>query len=161
MTEREALQAQKDALVEQIRILDFEHETAKMPDDEYERQRTQLLREAAFILKRLDALVPASVEATNGSAARADREIEAAIAALRDPSLDVASLASASDAQIEAAVQRMRAEKPEGGASRRHSTNGDAQPAAKPQVAARFCPQCGNRRDPHDKFCAYCGFHFA
>ena len=81
MTEREGLAAQKAALLEQIRTLDFEHETGKMPDAEHRQQRTRLLNEAATIMKQLDDLAP--VPARNGSPARIEADVEAAIAAIR------------------------------------------------------------------------------
>ena len=81
MTEREGLEAQKAALLEQIRILDFEHETGKVPDDEHGKQRARLMQQATAILKELDDLAPAL--ASNGSAARIESEIEAAVAGIR------------------------------------------------------------------------------
>ena len=143
MTELEALQAQKEALLEQIRILDFEHDTGKMPGEEHAQQRAQLLQEAAAVLKALDKLAPDPV--TNGSATRVEREVEAAIAAMRRVP-HATPPEGETESQIEAAVQSMRhqVQQPNG-----------------PQAAGRFCSQCGNPREPGDKFCAYCGFGFA
>jgi hypothetical protein len=167
MDERQSLTLQKEALLEQIRILDFELETGKMPEEEHARQRAQLLHEAADVLKALDRL--GAAEQVNGSGARADftvdREIEAAIAAARrapaadhvsEPGPDIRS-----DQQIEAAVQQLRRPEPGSGASTApvamHSTPKPTGPAS---AAGRFCSQCGNPRDAGDKFCAYCGFQF-
>ena len=59
------------------------------------------------------------------------------------------------DAQIEAAVARLRRPRPEQTLSQ--------MPPAAPTVPAgveRFCSQCGKPRDRQDKFCAYCGHKF-
>lgn len=150
MSDGEALLAQKEALLEQIRLLDFEHETGKMPDEEHGRQRAHLVQQAATILKQLDALAPA--QRTNGAPNHIEQEIEAAIAGLRN-----APDGPPAQDQIEAAVQDLRRAAPanEASAAPAQAANGGERPAG------RFCAQCGNPRDAGDKFCAYCGFHFA
>lgn len=150
MTDHQALLAQKEALLEQIRLLDFEYETGKMPEQEHQRQRAQLVQQAAAVLKQLDALVP--VQVSNGGPVRVEQEIEAAIAGLRNTP-DSAD----TPAQIEAAVQNLRRAAPANDASTvpAQTANGGA------QTTGRFCSQCGNPRDAGDKFCAYCGFRFA
>ncbi len=74
MTERERLSAEKAALLTQIRSLDFDYETGKLPEDSYQRERLLLMQEAADKLRLLDRL-----PAEEGIDAR----IEAAVAALR------------------------------------------------------------------------------
>ncbi len=149
--QREALELQKEALLEQIRLLDFEYETGKMPQEEHGQQRTRLLYEAAAVLKALDNLAPAGP--TNGAPAAVDADIEKAIAALRRPVADPgnqplgAAAANEAGAQIEAAIQQRRADSGDGPGS-----------AARP--AGQFCAQCGKPRDPADKFCAFCGNRF-
>lgn len=68
------LLAQKEAILGQIRELDFDHQTGKLPDDIYEEQRAHLLPLAAGVLQELDNVA-------NGSGPSAD--IEAAVARLR------------------------------------------------------------------------------
>lgn len=86
-TTREALEAQKEAYLQQIADLDFDHETGKVPDAAYQRERQQLLIQAALILRQLDTLSNGHkrVEAGATTAATADPEaqIEQAILALR------------------------------------------------------------------------------
>ncbi|MFN2138320.1 MAG: zinc-ribbon domain-containing protein [Candidatus Promineifilaceae bacterium] len=53
---QEALMAHKEALLEAIRGLDFDHETGKLPDQEYELQRAALMSQTAETLKALDEL---------------------------------------------------------------------------------------------------------
>jgi hypothetical protein len=131
LSERQALEAQKEVVLERIRALDFDHETEKVPEEEYEKRRGRLVAEAAHILQQLDKLAP--VPATNGAAARVDDDIEAAIARLRgrEDGDDVAEI------DIEAAVAQVR---------RRSGNANDGQAPT---------------RDAADKFCAYCGNHFA
>lgn len=156
-SKEEALLAQKEALLAQIRVLDFEVETGKMPDDEYQRQRSHLLQTAASVLRDLDRL---GADPTTGNgvtvrgAADVEADIEAAIAAARRASQEGSTGAEAGAdraAEIEAAVQRLRQVEP---------AQDGAQATGK-ITAGRFCSQCGNPRDAGDRFCAYCGFRFA
>lgn len=75
---RHSLLADKNRLLEQIRFLDFEHETGKLPTDVYEVQRENLVKETAVILQKLDR-----APTGNGKGAGLDAEIEAAIAHIR------------------------------------------------------------------------------
>ena len=50
------LLARKAAYLETIRTLDFDHDTGKLPDEEYEQQRALLMSEAAAVIKALDEL---------------------------------------------------------------------------------------------------------
>jgi hypothetical protein len=163
LSAREALLAHKEALLDQIRTLDFELETGKMPEEEYQRQRAPLLQEAASVLKELDDL--AAEQPGNGATRHAARDveddIEAAIAAARatQTASDQAETPAAQDSEleIEAAVRQLR---------RTSSSNGVAtKPRAQEPVSqttgGRFCSKCGNPREAGDKFCAYCGASFA
>jgi hypothetical protein len=53
---RRQLEEEKEAYLNEIRALDFDYETGKVPADVYEQQRAQLLIDAAAILKELDEL---------------------------------------------------------------------------------------------------------
>lgn len=53
---RSKLLEQKAVILDEIRALDFDHETGKMPDDVYELQRAFLLEQAAETLQALDEL---------------------------------------------------------------------------------------------------------
>lgn len=76
-TPRQHLLTQKDGLLDDIRALDFDHETGKVPTAVYQPQRQQLVEAAAVVLQQLDQL-----GSTPGYQQR-DAEIEAAIAKLR------------------------------------------------------------------------------
>jgi hypothetical protein len=61
VTKRQELNTRKEAALEAIRALDFDHDTGKIPDQEYEQQRSVLVIEAAAALKALDELSSAPV----------------------------------------------------------------------------------------------------
>ena len=61
-SQRQELLARKGAILDAIRALDFDHDTGKLPDEEYERQRAALMSEAAVTLKALDELPAGSVD---------------------------------------------------------------------------------------------------
>jgi len=72
---RQQLEHEKEAYLNEIRALDFDYETGKVPSDVYEQQRAQLLEEASTILKALDELPTEDGDVYS--------EIEAAVAARR------------------------------------------------------------------------------
>ena len=74
---RQELLLRKEGLLDAIRTLDFDHDTGKIPDQEYELQHALLMREAADALKALDELPPGVVDDDVYG------QIEAAIDALR------------------------------------------------------------------------------
>lgn len=53
---RQQLEQEKEVYLNEIRALDFDHDTGNIPTEVYEPQRAQLLAEAAVILKELDEL---------------------------------------------------------------------------------------------------------
>ncbi len=75
-TQKERLQAQKTAIVNQIKTLDLDFDTGKIPAEQYEQERAQLKQAAAETLRQIDQL-PAIAEDDT------DAQIEAAVAALR------------------------------------------------------------------------------
>lgn len=130
LSQKQLLLAEKEAILAQIRDLDFDHDTGKMPDEIHEHQRVQLMNKAADILKQLEQLegkMPqpvVQVEAVNGAAdIDIDDDIEAAVSRLRQAR------------KIKPAVK-----------SRPASANGGG-----------FCPQCGSPFDASDNFCVSCG----
>lgn len=160
---RQALEAEKEAILVQIRELDFDHETGKVPAEEYETLRQRLLAEAAALFKELEALEPAA------SRPEAADDMEAAIARLRkkantiDPEATAFEPAIAED-DIEAAVAKLRQQRVAAGVTngRTASTADGGTAAAAPSTKrAGFCPQCGEAQDSDDRFCAFCGHAFA
>lgn len=80
-TAHRRLLAQKEAILEQIRLLEFDHTTGKIPTEAYEFERQHLLVEAAQVMKQFDQEVTAVLG--NDSL---DARIEAAVAQLRGKS---------------------------------------------------------------------------
>lgn len=136
--EVDSLTLRRDALLRQIRDLDDDMEAAKVAPELYQRNRPQLVRQAAVVMQQLDAHgysdAPVAPAATD-----LDAQMEAAVRRLRTP--------QEVDADIEAAVRAARA----GG-----------RPASAPLAApsVTFCPKCGRRVEADDRFCPKCGYAF-
>ncbi len=84
-TRRQVLLAQKDGLLEEISLLDFDYTTGKMPDQIYQEQRAHMLAEASAVLQELEGVEgyqPSSI-AQGEFVGDIDREIEAAITRFR------------------------------------------------------------------------------
>lgn len=140
------LTEQKEAILAQIRVLDFDFETSKLPEEAHAAQRAQLLAEATAVFQELDAL----------TGVPNDDVLEVAISHARKPqAADPVNVESA----IEAAIARAR--KRDGRAAAPATTPAAATaPAAafaNGQQTRRFCPQCGQAIQAGDKFCAACG----
>lgn len=73
---RAPLQARKEAILAEIRALDFDYETEKIPAEDHARRRAELMAQAADLLRQLDALP------LNRSLS-IEEQIEAAVAARR------------------------------------------------------------------------------
>jgi hypothetical protein len=134
LTEHQALQVQKEAVLTEIKSLDFDHDTGKLPDDEYHERRSELMAEATAILKRLDAF--------EETAPPAERVLEPQAIA---PSGDV-------EDDIEKAVAGLRA-KP----VKASPVKAETKQVSGSNGRTNFCPQCGRPTDHGDKFCANCG----
>jgi hypothetical protein len=138
---RQELLAQKEAIMAQIQILEFDFETGTLPEEDYRQQRQQMVAEAAELLKKLDEL-----SAIGNSAApdNIDGEIEAAVARLRQrqprprPKTSTPAPVKAAPRPQNAAPTAVEAAVP---------TNG----------RVNFCSQCGQPIEEEDNFCAYCG----
>ncbi len=74
MTERQALLAEKEALMARIRALDFDEQTGKQAGEIYQAERKAMLDRAADVLRRLEAVGGDDIE----------QEILAAVARLRE-----------------------------------------------------------------------------
>lgn len=139
LSDREALAAQKDAYLEQIRALDFDFQTDKIAQVEYERQRADLVQAAADVLRRLEQMPDSRYDNT-------DDRIEAAVARLRHreaaPSVPQTAPQTAPQSAPRPFLQPAAA-----------VADGGPLPAG----GRNFCPQCGLKVEPADRFCANCG----
>ena len=166
------LEAQRDGVYSQIRELDMDHATGKMNDEDYHQARTDLVAQAATLLKQIDGVLAApTVPAAIATATLpASDDVEALIAARRKASaVNAASTKPAAvkatpiqsgDADLEAAIAARRkkvaatpvADDVEARiAARRKSA------APTPVAAAMTCPTCGKPITPDDAFCSKCG----
>lgn len=150
----ESLLAQKEALLQDVRSLDNDMEAGKVAPELYAHDRPMLMKRAALVLQQLDRLgyveSPVGVEAAPAAVAAPaglsiDDQIEAAVRQLRTP--------AEIDADMEAAIQRMRQT---AAAAPAKPQPAPAKPAA-PAATTRYCPQCGRPVDSGDRFCAACG----
>lgn len=136
-SQRQTLLLQKEALLEEVRALDFDFDTGKIPSEVYEPQRAELVAAAAEVLQQLDSLgaptaVAASAPAPTTTDQPAPDPIEQAITRRRQAPTD----------DIEQAIARRRSQ---------------AKTAVPANGHANFCPQCGRPVDTGDKFCVACG----
>ena len=150
--EVDGLVLRRDALLRQLRDLDDDMEAAKVAPELYQRNRPQLVRQAAVIMQQLDAHgyadpspdapSPLATGMGRGSATAADldAQMEAAVRRLRTP--------QEVDGDIEAAVRAARAA-------------AKAAPATATAAPVAFCPRCGRRVEADDRFCPKCGYAFA
>ena len=86
LSRRQILVAEKEAILAQIRDLDFDHDTGKMPDEIHQNQRAQLMNSAADILKQLEQMAgkaPQSAVPVVNKAGDIDDDIEAAVTRMR------------------------------------------------------------------------------
>ena len=143
----ETLAAQRDALLNALRDLDFDYATGKITGEDYAPRRARLVAEGAALLKQLDAL-------TGQAVTRAEDKAEQAIRARRQ------SATNEEDA-IEAAIAaRRRTPVVEGLTC--HACGASAQAGDKfcPECGIALsatCSECGRAIRANDKFCAGCG----
>jgi len=126
--------ARRDAIYAALKDADFDRETGKLAEEDYQIVRTRYMNEAAHILRQLDRLAPEAEAAL-------DAEIERDVAELRSDGDDgySADLAGAVEAEVAALIKRTAA-------------------ADKHALA---CPDCGQPYQPGDVFCPACGASLA
>lgn len=128
VTPRDALEAERDQVLDALRDLDFDHTMGKITEEDYTPQRTFLMGRGAAVLQQLDALAAVPTNGHGRAPAAVEDQLEQAIAARRKgPRRDP-------DAQMEAAI-----------AARRTAAAGPA------------CSRCGTPANAGDRFCAKCG----
>jgi len=78
----DALVAQREAILIELRDLDFEHSTGKVSEDDFENQRARLVAKGTEILRALDQVAAQSGQSL-GSSSTADEDIERLVRARR------------------------------------------------------------------------------
>jgi hypothetical protein len=126
--------ARRDALYAALKDAEFDRETGKLTEEDYQTVRTRTMAEAAGVLRQLDHLTPEAEAAL-------DAQIETAVARLREGTAQPVApgLATAVEAEIAALAKR----------------------AAAPARFKLACPDCGQPYQPGDAFCAACGASLA
>ena len=158
-TPTDDLVTQREAILIELRDLDFDHETSKVGDDEYAAQRARLVAKGVETLRALSAT--SNIEQAAPASDNFDDEIEKAVAARRKRKAAPVPVSNVDD-EIEKAVS-----------ARRKSKVVPAAPSVDAEIEspviaqrrdftgagpfAKFCPQCGAAAVPGDKFCAKCG----
>jgi hypothetical protein len=138
-TTADELAARRDAIYAGLKDADFDRETGKLAEDDYQVVRRNYMSEAAHILRQLDELTPEAEAAL-------DAEIEGAVKALRSNGKQT----SASDEYSADVIEAVEAEV---ASLVKHSTMADKRALA--------CPDCGQPYQPGDTFCAACGASLA
>ncbi len=123
--------ARRDALYAALKDAEFDRETGKLTDEDYQIVRARYMAEAAQVLRQLDQLTPEAEAAL-------DAEIEQAVAGMRAGSSD-STLSPDLEAAVEAEVAALV----------KHAAS-----SAKRGLA---CPDCGRSYQAGDRFCAACG----
>jgi hypothetical protein len=152
ITRLEQLTYRKDALLAQIKQLDFDHEVGVIPEDEHQRLRLKLVTETAAIMQQLDALPQSKQKQTKpapaikAKPAKAVKPQPAPQVKAKPAAAPVAAKSDADiDAAIEAAVAKLR--QPQNSSLQTPPVNG----------TILTCPQCNREVKVDDHFCAGCG----
>ena len=128
------LTARRDAIYAALKDAEFDRETGKLAEEDYQIVRARYMNEAAQILRQLDRLGPEAEAAL-------DAEIERDVARLRSDGEDTysADLVEAVEADVASLIKR----------------------TAEADKQALACPDCGQPYQPGDVFCAACGASLA
>ncbi len=110
-----SLEVQREAIYSQVRELDMDHATGKTNDEDYQRIRTELVAQAAAVLKKIDGVAQSlTVEPARASApapAVSDDDLEGLIAARRKVKPAVAAVKPNAD-DLEAVIAARRKSSP-------------------------------------------------
>lgn len=131
--------ARRDAIYAALKDAEFDRETGKFADEDYQIVRDRYMVEAAQVLRQLDRLTPEAEAAL-------DAEIESAVAKLRSEGKEF-SPTSGYSADVVAAVEA--------------EISSLIKHAAAPEKRTLACPDCGQPYQPGDVFCAACGASLA
>ena len=139
MQTADELTARRDAIYAALKDTEFDRETGKLAEEDYQIVRARYMNEAAQVLRQLDRLAPEAEAALNA-------EIENDVARLRPNGV----ADSLPDGYSEDLVEAVEAEI---ASLIKHSAATDTHTLA--------CPDCGQPYQPGDVFCAACGASLA
>ncbi len=131
----ELLAARKSSLLMSLRELEFDHQTNKIADEDYERFRKRYERQAVGVMRELDA-----IHGGRGWQESIEDEVQARLA--------TAGLADNDESKVPTELQAGRMPEHE---SDEPISKGSDQEGAAP------CSGCGGPLELDDKFCSQCG----
>ncbi len=134
------LKVQKEALLIRISDLDFDYETGKLTETDYQHQRSEIMAKATSILMQMDKLDARS-------------PISEPVSAQRESVKTTSDI----DAEIEAAVAQIRTSVGATNEVNIKQESGEKRPSQDPKNESIICGQCGHAADYGDKFCTICG----
>jgi hypothetical protein len=140
-TDYNGLRALKDAYLAQIHNLDFDYETGKIPENDYQRLRSALMADARVVLIQMDEIEEIAISAGEIASVSVEPEIT---------SSDI-------DSEIEAAVAHLRQSRIPPSPTESELIGVSAVIPGASNGEPKFCPQCGFGVKPKDKFCVSCG----
>ena len=148
--------ADRDRILNTLHELDFDYDLGKIPEEDYQQQRSILLEEGVLTLKTLDEM-----QGDAGERAGEDR-IETELMTRRqqlDTGLD--------GAQVKGAGNRPGTGTPVNDSPVQHDPNDELEAMladrrrTRQEKAAGFCPKCGGPLAISDQFCPRCGAKLA
>ncbi|NPV56282.1 MAG: zinc ribbon domain-containing protein [Anaerolineae bacterium] len=129
-SQRSALMANRDQVLDALQELDFDHTLGKIPEEAYQSQRVVLLRHGTQVLRQLD-----EIDSTVQPQEDAESRLENAIASRRADGRQVVTRPGDEDLEDLLAARRR----------------------ARQVKSAGFCPKCGKPAQTTDQFCSRCG----
>ena len=154
------LNIRRDAIYSALKDAEFDRETGKLAEEDYQMVRARYMAEAAQVLRQLDSLAPEAEAALDAEIERAVAELRARDRGGSPPDGYSAELAESVEAEVASLIKRTEAADrnalacPDCGQPYRP---GDVFCAACGASLADTCPQCGAPHQPDDIFCARCG----
>ncbi|MFQ5859394.1 MAG: zinc ribbon domain-containing protein [Anaerolineae bacterium] len=148
--------AQRDAIYEAIRDVDFDKETGKLTEEDYRLMRERLTAEGVRLLQELDRLMQADVRED------LEREIEREVAALRRSRLAETAERRPTRREAPKPAHGLRAAEVDGKPITCHSCGGRVRAGVSfcahcGVSLALTCPECGRPVQAGDRFCSRCG----
>jgi hypothetical protein len=138
----EELVAQRSYLLQSLRELQLDHETGKIPEDDYESTRKKLELEAVKVLRELD-----EVHGGRGWQETIDEELSERVQGIRKRRQDTRSTDEPEEPRSTGDAEALE---------QRDSEDVEASQTIQ-QIS---CPDCGKTMEPDARFCSQCGHAF-
>jgi hypothetical protein len=144
--------ADRDRILNTLHELDFDYDLGKIPEEDYQQQRSMLLEEGVLTLKMLDEM-----QGDAGEGAGEDR-IETELGTRRYP-----AGSGLDGAQVKGAGTHPGTGSPVNDSPVQHDPNDELEAMlanrrrSRQEKAAGFCPNCGGPLAKSDQFCPRCG----